>query len=214
MDINHDVIKNFWSKRAAMEDETASRLGDDVRINYDFSLICQYIDENSTVLDLGCGNCGLTNKLEPIVKSIVAVDKFDGFLKYCKKSPKISTVVSDVLEFYSDNRFDVILIFGVLNYVTREQALSVYERCKDMLSSDGIMIIKHQMGVSEDVVVNSFSEALNQNYSASYRHVKQEVIDMEKAGFDVEVVDIYPRKLNKWDNTHHYACICKKKNYL
>jgi hypothetical protein len=77
-----------------------------------------------------------------------------------------------------------------------------------MLAGGGTLIIKHQMGAHEEVSANHFSESLNQNYSAVYRYVGHEKADLESAGFKIEIIDVYPKELNKWDNSHHYACVC------
>jgi len=210
MSVNKDIINSFWEERAAMSGAAASRWSDDNRVFYDLSLIKKFIDSSSNVLDLGCGGCIITNELEPFVNSILAVDKYSGFFKFRKDSPKIETMISDITDFRCEKKFDVILIFGVLNYVSREQAKSVYERCFEMLTNKGVLIVKHQMGLNEDIVVESFSEELNQQYCAVYRNREQEKKDMENAGFTLEIVDIYPKSFNKWENTHHYAFVCKK----
>ena len=208
--LNLNTIDAFWSKRAKMDDPLASRLGDDKRYTYDIGLIEMHIDSSSRVLDLGCGNCVIANALEPKAHSIVAVDKYSDFLRYCIKSPKVKTVVSDIVEFKYDGYFDAILIFGVLNYVAREEALIVYQKMHKMLAANGTMIIKHQMAIEKDVTINHFSTELNERYSAEYRFVEQEAADLYESGFSVETIDIYPQDMNKHSNTKHFALVCKK----
>ena len=73
------------------------------------------------------------------------------------------------------------------------------------------MIIKNQFGLHKDVTIDGFSEELQENYFAQYRFIDKEVRLLHDAGFgNVEIVDIYPKECNRWDNTHFYALVAEK----
>jgi hypothetical protein len=78
------------------------------------------------------------------------------------------------------------------------------------LKNNGHLIVKHQSGVNEDVEVVKFSEELQSNYFALYRHKDKDESLLTEQGFKVQVIDIYPDNMNPWKNTHHYAYVAKK----
>lgn len=209
----NNKIEMFWRKRAQMNDQyTSARLYNDERLNYDLKLIKGYLTNASYVLDLGCGSCIITNEIESIVQHITAVDKYGDFFRFCIKSNKIKTIQADIVDFKIQQEYDLILIFGVNNYITAQQAQNVYNNCFNMLKNNGILIVKHQMGEVEDVFVDNYSDDLECWYTAEYRSVSNEKTMLEQAGFIVEVKDIYPPEMNRWENTHFYALIGAKPN--
>ena len=73
------------------------------------------------------------------------------------------------------------------------------------------MIVKNQFGLHEDVTVDGFSEELQENYFSQYRYIDKEIRLLREVGFNnIEVVDIYPKECNRWDNTHFYALVAEK----
>ena len=34
---------------------------------------------------------------------------------------------------------------------------------------------------------------------------------LENTGLDFETIDLYPKKLNRYEDTHEYALICRRK---
>lgn len=126
-------------------------------------------------MDLGAGSCVLSDKISefPQVKSVSAVEKFGEFFK--KRAPRSKVLIeSDVLKFQSDDKFDLILLFGVMNYFDTNEALEVYAKCAKLMKNDGFFLVKHQCGVSEDVFVDHFSKELNHDYHAIYRSFENE----------------------------------------
>ena len=98
-----------------------------------------------------------------------------------------------------------------MQYMDEKEATSIYDKYIKYLSKNGKMIIKNQFGVHEDVIVEGFSEELQDNYFSHYRHLKKEIELLQSVGFNkIEVVDIYPSKCNRWENTHFYALVAAK----
>ncbi len=178
---------------------------------YDIALLKQYADKNKTLLDLGSGT-GLTiNHLIDSFSYIEAVEKFKKFSDFITKSDKIKIINSDLKDYTPDRLFDIISIFGVMNFFNENEAISIYRKAYNALYQNGIMIVKHQMGVKEDVLINGFSEELQEHYYSEYRYLEKEKSILKKVGFkNIEVIDIYPDEYNRWDNTHFYALICHK----
>lgn len=184
--------------------------------NSDFSdidtdFIRKYTNNTSTVLDLGAGTGLTVNKLYPYVKSIVAVEPFSQFTQYIIRKDNIEIINCDATQFSSTNKYDAILLFGVMHYMDEKEATDIYTKYINYLSKNGKMIIKNQFGVLEDVTIEGFSEELQDNYFAQYRHIDNEVSLLRKVGFNkIEVTDIYPPKCNRWENTHFYALVAEK----
>lgn len=103
------------------------------------------------------------------------------------------------------------LIQKVDKVIDQEQANIIYIKVMRFLKDDGVLVVKHQMGIEEDVVVDGYSKELESNYFSEYRWIKKERELLRGVGFgDIETIDIYPPEYNRWDNTHFYALVCKK----
>ena len=177
----------------------------------DTAFIRKYAKPNSKVLDLGAGTGLIINKLFPYVESIVAVEPFLEFTKYIIKNKKITIVNADIDKFSTNKLFDIISFFGVMHYVDEIEAKAIYSKYIHYVSEEGKMIIKNQFGLYEDVTIDGFSEELQENYFSQYRHIDKELRLLREVGFNnIEVVDIYPKECNRWNNTHFYALVAGK----
>lgn len=204
-------IDIFWKKRTKIKDpRVATHFRRDDTHLYDLKLIRKYIKPTSKILDLACGTCYITNELVEEVKYIKAVDKFSGFLKYCKKVNNLETVENDLLEFKDKKKYDIILLIGIMMFFNDQETKKIYRNCSRLLSDGGVVIIRQQFGVKDDVIINKFSKDIGSQYFSYYRNLKKEA-GILKNFFNVKVIDIFPKKMNAWANTHHYALVCKKK---
>ncbi len=210
--IDRKKIDAFWKKRTKV---TNVRVSTHFRIDdmheFDLKLIEKYITKKTRLLDLGAGTCYHANRLIGKVAYIKATDKFGEFLHHCKVGDNFETQTADALTYDDHKKYDVILLLGVMNYFSDKEASQIYKNCHSMLAEGGTLIIKHQSGVKEDIVVDKYSEVIGDSYHALYRQKEKDVKLMEKY-FQVETIDIYPKRLNPWPNTHFYAYVCKNKN--
>ncbi len=204
-------IDSFWQERTRVADaRIATNYRDDGRLQLDYALARSHITAESRVLDLGAGTCTLSALLESEVASVLAVDKYQDFLKHAPKTKKFSTQCADVTEFRSSDTFDLILLFGVVNFLTVDEETELYQRCLAMLDSGGTFIVKNQCSVSEELVVDKFSEELNSHYHARYPAFQRQYEQLSRL-FSVTAVDIYPPEINRWEDTHFYAFVCSHK---
>lgn len=210
----NDNALNFFSKMAHSEKLTPNSVK--LAKNSDFSdidtaFIRKYTNNSSSVLDLGSGTGLIVNKLFPYVKSIIAVEPFIQFTQYIAKKNNITVINSNIAEFSTDMKFDIILFFALMHYVDEIEAASIYRKYINYLSKNGKMIVKNQFGLHKDVTIDGFSEELQENYFAQYRFIDKEVRLLHEAGFGkIEIVDIYPKECNRWDDTHFYALVAEK----
>ena len=174
--------------------------------NLDADFILKYSNKDTSILDIGSGTGLIINKIYDKVKSIVAVELFENLSKYIVKSNNVTIINENIFNFNTDEKFDLVTIFGVMNYTDEEESLIIYEKYKEYIKDNGQIIIKNQFGVNDDVNVDGFSDELGKYYYSQYRHIDKEVNNLKKLGFkNIKVIDIYPKECNRWDNTHFYA---------
>lgn len=168
-------------------------------------------DSNANLLELGAGTGLMTNALCKYFANIVAVEKYAEFAKFIDRRSNVNVIIDDLLHFKPEEHFDVITLFGVMNFFNKSEAQFIYKLAFDALKEDGVLLVKHNMGILEDVYINNFSQELNTYYYSTYRSKINEKLLVSEAGFSVEkCVDIYPQKFNRHANTHFYAFVCKK----
>ena len=204
-------VDEFWASRTQISDaRLATSFRDDDRILYDVALVEKYIGENTQMLDLGAGTCTLSQQFLESCRKIVVVDKFRAFLDKAPDHPKLTKVCADIVGFRTNETFDLILLFGIITYLSSEDEKRVYVACSEMLAKGGYLIVKNQCGLHHEVVVDSYSKEFSTHYHARYPSVETQEKWLSEF-FDVERIDIYPPALNRWENTHFFAFQCRKK---
>lgn len=180
--------------------------------SFDIDFVRHFSGTCKNLLDLGSGTGLLINPLVAEFGHITAVEKYPQFSRFISPAPHLTLIEEDLNEFETSDQFELITIFGVMNFFNRAEALRLYCKAAQWLKSDGVLIIKHQMGVYEDVLVDGYSEELGTHYYSEYRWVRHEMQLLAEAGFFVEEpFDIYPPSFNRWPNTHFYALVCRLK---
>jgi cyclopropane fatty-acyl-phospholipid synthase-like methyltransferase len=207
--LDKEKIDQYWKSRTLISDSVTSvRHRDDDRVKYDLSLIEKFADKDSKVLDLAAGTGLLTVPLSARVKCVTAVDKYVDFLKKIPTDLNITTIACDINDFDFNEKYDLILAFGIFNYLNAEDLSAILWKVKKSLTVKGKFIIKHQSGINGEIQVNQWSEQLAAPYVAVYRHQVDEIALYKKYFKSVDVVDLYPKELNPWPNTHHFGYIC------
>lgn len=204
----HDYYERLAS-RIQSPIETRNKAKDFSKFDIEFML--RHANPEKSLLDLGAGTGLLVNHLIGKFKHIHAVEKYENFSKFITRDPGVTVTEEDVLVFDTEDRYDIVTAFGLLNFFSEAEARLLFRKIYDFSLPKGMAIVKHQMGVESNVVVNGFSEELQQPYYSEYRHVAREKDLLLEAGFEhVEVVDIYPAEYSRWPNTHFYALVGTK----
>jgi HAD superfamily phosphoserine phosphatase-like hydrolase len=178
---------------------------------FDIQFVRGFASPHKTLLDLGSGTGLLLNALPEHFHQVVAVEKYPEFARFIQPAPNLHLVIDDLLHFQSSQTFDVITLFGVMNYFNRQEALSIYAKVHRWLKPGGTLLIKHNMGTESDVTVDGFSEELQRRYFSNYRSLQHETELLTSLGFSIQnTVDIYPSEFNRWNNTHYYALVCTR----
>ena len=211
--IDRSKVDAFWTAREGVSDprEATHFKHDDTHV-YDLALIRRFTRPDSEILDVACGTCVHANSLAPEVARIRAIDKYATFLQHCDQSDTLTAEVGDILTFEDSSLYDLILAFGIMNYYDDDDARKIYAKLANMLKPEGILIVKHQSGIEEDVLVDGYSEQIDAHYHALYRQRDRDkaLLEEQFGEGNVEVEDIYPRELNPWPNTHFYAYMCRR----
>lgn len=207
---NSDTLKFFQEIIAAKPEAGVEKYGQD-NSAIDAEFIKNYLSPTTILLDIGSGTGLIVNKIQSFVSGITAVEPFKGFSQYIDQNPHIAIVNKSAFEFETKTLYDVLTLFGVMHYLNAAEALELYKKCYSWTKPGGIVIVKNQFGVKEDVVVAGYSENLKTNYYAQYRHIQGEINTLNEIGFkNIQHFDIYPPECNKWDNTHFYAIVATR----
>lgn len=183
--------------------------------NYDVDFIKSYVKiQNCSLLELGAGTGLMTNRLHDQFSSIVAVEKYPEFSAFINKVDSVSIINADLLDLcniVNFGNFDFVILFGVMNFFNKREASLIYKFAYNSLKPNGKLIVKHNMGIAQDVHVNGHSKELDSYYYSEYRCVENELKLIKSIGLQIdEVVDIYPDEFNRWKDTHFYAIVCTK----
>jgi SAM-dependent methyltransferase len=208
---NKNIDKYYTEMSKNISDPIATRNNAKDFSKYDISLMKKWADPIKDLLDLGSGTGLLINHLDNDFNKIVAVEKYPNLSKFIKKTKKIELINDDLLtlKLSSHLKFDVVSIFGVMNFFNREEAVIIYQKVLRSLKKEGVLIVKNQFGLKDDVTVNGYSKELKTDYYSEYRQIDNEISLLENIGFkEIKVIDIYPAEYNRWKNTHFYALIC------
>jgi ubiquinone/menaquinone biosynthesis C-methylase UbiE len=117
---------------------------------YDYSKSAERLIKNlnlsksDNVLDLGCGNGLMADKILPYVKEMTLVEanvNLANFLvkKYPDGKPKIVASVSHNLIELEDNTFDKIICIAVLQYCDKQEAEMTVKECIRVCKKGGLI---------------------------------------------------------------------------
>ena len=208
---NHK-IKDYYEKmaeRITTATETRNKAPDFTE--YDVAFVKQFADSSKSLLDMGAGSGLQLNQISDCFRAVTAVELYPEFSKFITPKPHLHVVNQDILNFDTDKTFDIVIAFGVMNFFSTTEAEKLYKKFFKFTAPGGTLIIKNQMGVSEDVIVDKYSEELGHHYYSEYRTALHESKLISASGFSInDVHDIYPDQFNRWPNTR-FKCIVSSK---
>jgi SAM-dependent methyltransferase len=89
-----------------------------------------------SVLDVGCGY----NEFKGKIRNLIGIDPYNDLADL-----KVST-----LQYKTEQKFDVILCLGSVNFGTREKIIAEVSRCVNLLEDGGTMFFRVNPGLSHD----------------------------------------------------------------
>lgn len=96
---------------------------------------------DGTLLEIGCGNGGMTKLLAPKVKHLTAFDVSAPSLKQVEDLglPNVSTAQGLIEDFKPENQFDQIVLSEVIEHL--REPLAAMRRCFEWLAPNGLLLI-------------------------------------------------------------------------
>ena len=88
------------------------------------------------VLDVGCGY----NEFKGKIKNLIGIDPYND----------LADLGVGTLQYKTDQKFDVILCLGSVNFGTREKIIAEVSRCVNLLADGGTMFFRVNPGLSHD----------------------------------------------------------------
>jgi 2-polyprenyl-3-methyl-5-hydroxy-6-metoxy-1,4-benzoquinol methylase len=208
-ELKKDVIRSFWRNQSR---KTSNRWTSDAVLDFETNYLSEMVSEfknTINILDLGSGAGELSKSIQKPDDFLTAVDYEENFSRFFEKHDNQIFQATELTEFESQERFDFILLFGVVTHLTQEEELKVYRVIHEHLASNGVAIIKHQVSSTDEIIINTYSNELESQYSARYPSHKEQVTELRRLFGNVEILE-YPQKFNKFEDTFHAAYFVKK----
>lgn len=165
------------------------------------------LDQNSVVLEAGCGTGRITKYITPTAKAYLGIDYVKELIEIIDKRNDIEKkdmtffIHSSMQELANGNvempfelKFNRFIISGgVLMYMNDEDIKHVLLDINNRLEHESIIYISEPIALKERLTLNNFySETLKSNYSAIYR-TEKDYLDI----FDIFIVNGFELKLSE-----------------
>jgi 2-polyprenyl-3-methyl-5-hydroxy-6-metoxy-1,4-benzoquinol methylase len=200
-----EVVKKFLQQQNM---KVANRWTGENILTYELSFLRNLTKPNSRILDLGSGSGELSRNLCCENDSLTAVDLGTQYAQ-CFKNKNHKFVVSDVKEFHTKEKFDLVLLFGVVPYLMPNEEDEVYSKISNFLEPGGVAIIKNQCSDGESFYVNEFSQKLEIDYSARYPSIAEQHRNLSRH-FSKISIEKYPVQLKMHPNSTHVMFIVER----
>ena len=97
--------------------------------------------EERRVLDLGCGDGRYSDVIEDY-EYYQGVDFSASFIGACGMRAEKNFICSDVSEYSTEHKFNIVLIIGVITYLEDEKIQKMSKNVYDMLLDGGVVILR------------------------------------------------------------------------
>lgn len=117
------------------------RLDKQEEISTTTSIVRNYVDHNSRILDVGCGTGRYAYDLKRNGYKVVGIDKSDSQIAQAKKI--ISAIQGNAINMpFENNIFDLCILVMVVQQLTKEELDLTLNEIKRVLKRNGFLIIK------------------------------------------------------------------------
>lgn len=235
--IDGDIVKNFYDAQAekAIDPRGAVFLG-----NQDHAILEEKnaftrdriipklkINQNTRILDLGCGvgriaemvlpkcsfYCGVDfskNMVEKARQLCAGLVDSNSFILHCMS---ITEAVSSGLKFLG-GPFDVIILSGVLMYLNDEEVKQVIGSLPELLNKQSIVYWGDPVGLEKRLTLRDFpSKSFQADYSAIYRTAKEYMDFFDplfRAGFSIMEQSYMPKFGETYTDTARYYMLIER----
>lgn len=201
-EINEAVVRDFWARKARGSD---NRWTSPEMFAWEVDLLRPLLPHRpASILDLGCGFGGLARQVRRPADRLVGVDQ-EAEYAWSFTATEEEFVLGPAQDFRSDERFDLVLLFGVVTYASPRVERALYEVCR---RQGRVAVIKNQCALGPEKVINEYSQDLSSEYSARYPNCNEQLTSIRQYFREVEVV-VYPQRFQRWPDTSHTAFIAR-----
>lgn len=155
------------------------------------------VPKGSFVVDLGCGNGAITEKLEEKGFCVLGIDASASMLEKAKKlHPSLSFMQGDACKFLLEQKVDAIFSNAVFHWIDNHDKL--VENIADNLKTGGELVFGFGGKGCADTVHNALKKAFSENgfeyvNRFNFRSVGEFAPLLEKYGFKVEYAVLFDR---------------------
>jgi trans-aconitate methyltransferase len=207
--LDQSVARQFWAHKAS---EGENRWTPEGMLEFEIQLASTAAPHAERILDLGCGFGTLSRRLTPPQGQLVAVD-WEPQYRAAFTETNQTFIERRVTEFTSFSAFDLVLLFGVVTFLSEDEETALYSRIGELLSNRGAALIKNQCSRAEEFSFCGYSESLGAEYSGRYPNAVQQQTRLLSRFHEVDAVE-YPQEFNPWPNSFHIAFICRRPRTL
>ena len=196
-----DTARKFWVNQEQYPNYGTIK---DRRL-HELNYLVPKIKDKDSLLDLGCGDGALIKCL----KELTNIKTFYAFDIAEKMMVNIPAVIGyyDCYNPVDLPKTDVTVFSGVIPFLFDED---IIHDNLSRIQSDLIYIKSPCSMETQDILVDTFSEQLNSNYSSIYRTIPTMFRIIEKHFKIIEVNKIYPEDIESNFGTKQISFICKK----
>jgi SAM-dependent methyltransferase len=199
--LNKVTIKNFWRDRAGYDE---SRWTSNELLEFERKYLDALLPQSPiTILDIGCGSGQLSKSIKRLGDKLIAVDQEKEFKKHFV-GEGMEFIHSDAANFKFEKQADLILLFGVINFLTDQEISEIFTRIASLPNRNLQFIIKAQFAITEDYEFDKFSSELDFQYSARYLKFDSFLNSLEVFKKRLEIIE-YPPEFNLRKNFVHKA---------
>jgi 2-polyprenyl-3-methyl-5-hydroxy-6-metoxy-1,4-benzoquinol methylase len=199
-----EIIQHFWAQRASTGQ---TRWTNSSFLEYELETLRNFELYNTRILDLGSGFgelsrqlCGPNGVLYAVDAEITFSELFNQQNYYFK--------VADVTEFRSTKTFDLILLFGVVTYLTLFEENTVYSNIASMKDPSGVVVVKNQCSIDKEFIYDGFSAELGCRYVGRYPSIGDQFVRLKEHFASVEVRP-YPATFKIHETSEHVMFVCR-----
>lgn len=201
-DLDYKKVRSFWENRYTRKNITGdlyvANLSDNIPLQAKYKDLIEKelishnvrLEKNMRVLDLGCGSGRMLVFFAQKCGFVVGVDFSKSLFEIADKNIKnlelknVSLIQQSIFDFYIKDKFDIILIGGVLSYLNDREVEKVLLNIKDMLKKNGVLIVRDSLSCKKrQTLKEKYMDNFKDNYNVVYRTIKEFKYFFEKNMF-------------------------------
>ena len=152
-------------------------------MNWLGKLVQRKINQEDTVLDLGCGIQQSNDRIR--AKSILGADIWDVYLNEIKDNIQTVKISMSELDRFMDKSYDIVICLDVVEHLEKDLALKVIDECKRICRKRAIIYTPSEFKDNVESIPNSWN--LGENPHQKHLCVLN-TDDFELRGYNTERV--------------------------